>query len=152
MTVALEDIVRPFVVVDSRPPQPVAPLPVSDLGALAEASIAWGDTAEFVDPGPGIITSENQNDGVTRIIIPAQIPGSDILRDFEDEIEEAEEDDSEEVQPPVEYREIARTVVVVRVTNPQDAQQYVDVEDATDITFRGPEGRDIKLIFRTGGG
>jgi hypothetical protein len=45
------------------------------------------------------------------------------------------------------WTEIARAVRIVRVTNPDDDQQYVDVEIADAVTFCGPGGQTMTLVF-----
>jgi hypothetical protein len=45
------------------------------------------------------------------------------------------------------YNEISRTTNTVRVTNPTDAQDYVDVERITSITFAGPDGKNVKFVL-----
>jgi len=148
MAVHLEQLIRPFVTLDTHPPEPGAAPPVSDLGALPQAFIEWGAASDFFEADSGVITSEL----ISKIIIPpGSIPTGDILRDFEDSIEDQEDDEEEEVQPTLDYKEIARTTTVSRVTNPSDPAQYVDFEDAKDITFQGPDGKKIRLIFRQGG-
>lgn len=45
------------------------------------------------------------------------------------------------------WTEVARTTETVRVTNPEDAEQYVDVERITALWCQTPDGRTIMLRF-----
>lgn len=47
------------------------------------------------------------------------------------------------------YSEVSRAVKIVRVTNPDDESQYVDVERITSITFRGPDNIDVIFNLKT---
>lgn len=51
-----------------------------------------------------------------------------------------------------EWREVARTTTTVRVSNPEDADQYVDVERAESVTLLLPDGRRVGLILDNSGG
>ena len=53
--------------------------------------------------------------------------------------------DPNEEKPVLVYTEVVRVTDTVRVKNPQDAQQYVDVERIKSITFRGPDGVDRRF-------
>lgn len=54
------------------------------------------------------------------------------------------EDNGKDENPPKKgprlYKETSRDTVTKRVSNPQDANQYVDVEVITSISFQGPDG------------
>lgn len=43
------------------------------------------------------------------------------------------------------YSEVSRTTETVRVTNPQDSNQWVDVQRITSITFRGQDNVDVRF-------
>jgi hypothetical protein len=43
------------------------------------------------------------------------------------------------------YSEVSRVTETVRVTNPNDSNQYVDVARIRNITFRGPDGIDVRF-------
>ena len=63
------------------------------------------------------------------------------------------EDDEEEdpLQELREYTETERTTETVRVSNPDDAEQYVDVKRILTITFQGPNGGakgDIEIFHK----
>lgn len=45
------------------------------------------------------------------------------------------------------YEEVSRVTSVIRVENPNDSFQYVDVERIEEITFRGEDGNDYKFIL-----
>jgi hypothetical protein len=49
---------------------------------------------------------------------------------------------------PKVYTEVSRTTETVRVTNPSDANQYVDVARITSILFRGPDGKDVRFDLK----
>lgn len=51
-------------------------------------------------------------------------------------------------RPPRVYTEIERTTETVRVTNPSDSTQYVDVARITSILFRGPDGIDVRFDLK----
>ena len=60
-------------------------------------------------------------------------------------------DDGEPVVPtpsaPDVWVENNRTTSTVRVTNPEDEMQYVDVERIETICFQTPEG-EVQLVFK----
>jgi hypothetical protein len=137
-------LVTGFVVVDSAPVSLQQPKPPTVLEAVPPALLSWGAASDFLLPNgqlPGIISTIN--------IPPGDFLSKNfdsILRDFEDQVEDYEAEDV----PPLVYSEVSRTVSVVRVTNPEDAAQYVDVERIETITFRGPD-RDVKFILNHAG-
>lgn len=47
------------------------------------------------------------------------------------------------------YIEVSRTVSIVRIENPEDETQYVDVERTDAVTLAGPDGY-LTLIFNNG--
>jgi hypothetical protein len=50
------------------------------------------------------------------------------------------------------YTEVERTTETVRVRNPQDANQYVDVARIKSIRFRGPDGTVSRFDLKPPGG
>lgn len=46
---------------------------------------------------------------------------------------------------PRVYSEISRETETVRVRNPENAEQYVDVARIKSILFRGPDGRSVRF-------
>jgi hypothetical protein len=46
------------------------------------------------------------------------------------------------------YTEVNRTTETVRVTNPTDSSQYVDVQRIKSIVFRGPDGGDVRFDLK----
>jgi len=49
----------------------------------------------------------------------------------------------------IEWSEVNRTTVTVRITNPDDAEQFVDVERVDEIEFKEPKSGDtFKLLLR----
>jgi len=156
MAQQLERIVRPVVIVESRPVTRPALSPVTDLATLPPASITWGKPSDFLPiadrqlDGPLVFEWEDlANDpdwsGTTSggdTLTKAQIPPGDFLDRVRDSISDLEEPIAEETQDPaLVYTEIARAVTTVRVENPSDSSQYVDVERIERIVFRGPDGR-----------
>lgn len=109
-----ERVVRPSVIIESflkdRTPKPVE-IPEQ------EAEIRWGKASTFQWS-----STNPPNTGGGGITVR---PGDD-------------EDDEEIGSQTVEFEETARSIHVVRVSNPLDDQQYVDVERIDDITFRAP--------------
>ena len=62
-----------------------------------------------------------------------------------------DDDDEDPLQELIEYTETARTTETVRVSNPADAEQYVDVKRILTITFQGPNGGakgDIEIFHK----
>lgn len=55
-------------------------------------------------------------------------------------------DDEDENVELIEFPEIERTTETVRVSNPEDAEQYVDVERILTITFQAPNVGEKKEI------
>lgn len=81
-----------------------------------EAEIRWGKVSQFQ------WSVSHPDRSQTRTIIRF-VPG---------------DDEDEPVQELIEYRETERTTETVRVSNPEDEEQYVDVERIQTITFQGP--------------
>ena len=86
--------------------------------AEAEAEIRWGKASQFQ-------WSVSHPDRIINRTIIRVIPPDD-------------DDEEEELEETIEYTETDRTTETVRVSNPQDAEQYVDVERILTITFQGP--------------
>lgn len=84
-------------------------------GATGEAVHRWGRKANFTFTAPGTVT--------TQVIWPDGLPDID------------EPDDAARI-----FTETEREVDVVRVTNPSDSAQFVDVERITRISFLGEDG------------
>ncbi|KJS40353.1 MAG: hypothetical protein VR70_05780 [Rhodospirillaceae bacterium BRH_c57] len=55
-----------------------------------------------------------------------------------------EEDDDPPPAGPAVWTEIARTTSTVRVENPEDPEQYVDVERVETLLMRGPGGEQVE--------
>lgn len=124
-----------------RKRRPIVPDPPED----PSAQICWGRESDFqvLDPGaaPGLNVEWPEHDECN--------PNS-IFYDA---------DKCEEKEPPCdEYSEDWREYEVVRVTNPDDAEIYVDVERIKKMQFTGPpakspdgkdsgEKRKICLVF-----
>lgn len=56
-------------------------------------------------------------------------------------------DDQKEEDIVLVYNEVARETKTTRITNPDDATIWIDVEDATSITFDGPDGYLRQFVF-----
>jgi hypothetical protein len=117
---AVETIVRPFETLQGWPATRRAP-PEQDQG---EAYIEWSAK------------------------MPASVMSLDALIGNGGTIAEMEYEspDSETSEDPLEndfqeYSESGRVVQVVRVTNPEDPSNYVDVERIDRIFFNGPAGK-----------
>lgn len=132
--VQMERIVRPFVVIDSAPPPPPTPrrpLP----GEGDDAFISAGAPARFIRPEltePIISTT------------PIGFGGGGFVVTWPDD----EESKKPKQAPERIYQEIDRKVKKRRVENPEDAEQWVEVEDTTEIRFRAPAGGVVKFVFK----
>lgn len=93
---------------------------------LDEAEIIWGGPSET---GSATQTAEEDRRGF-RIVNPK--PEKDPAQD----------------KPVLVYSEVSRTTETVRVTNPQDSNQWVDVARIKSITFRGPDGIDRRFDLK----
>lgn len=141
----LTRLVNGFLVVESAPVSLAQPQTPTVLEELPPALLAWGAPSDFLLPTgqiPGLITS--------RVNIPRgnflSKNWDDSLEDFDEQVENYED---EEI-PPILYHEIAREVSVVRIENPEDPAQYVDVERIERIVFRGPD-RDVEFVLNHAG-
>lgn len=91
------------------------------VGAVGDAVLRWG--------APGVLQLSSNLRGfgrggaITTIIWP-----------------DDEEEPLDEEEQGLEFQEISRAVTVVRVENPEDSEQFVDVERIDKISFRGPDG------------
>ena len=59
---------------------------------------------------------------------------------FVDPPSDDDQDDDNPLDEGLVFTETAREVTVVRVSNPLDANNFVDVEVIDQISFRGPDG------------
>lgn len=121
----MERIVRPFLIVDSKPYDPppvVEPLP----GEGSDAYIAWGAPSRFISPQitQPVTSSTSFGGGGYRVEWP---------------------DDTKKNKSKVkrEYTETSRTVDTIRIENPEDKTQYVMVERIEEIEFRAPDGSTV---------
>lgn len=112
---AMEKIVRSFQDKITTPP-PARRTPVESDGDLA--ILTWGGEVD-IDLGSGGFTVTN----------PGSSQGPTDQRQRQKKI----------------YNEVSRTTNVVRVSNPNDAEDWVDVQRITSITFRGPDDIDIQF-------
>ncbi len=148
---AMESIVRPFLVVESAPLNRLAPDP--EPAVLPESSIAWGAGSRFILP-PGSFE-----------------PPPDTIGDWEDPISEEELEDAGGVPagtpitkvispiPETDFgddetrvlTEMARVTSVVRVENPEDPTQWVDVERIDVMMMQDSKGLLWRFQFRNPG-
>lgn len=62
----------------------------------------------------------------------------------------ADDNADDEEPPPLQYNEEARATETIRIENPEDSEQYVEVERITSIIFRGPDGRRHQFNLNPG--
>jgi hypothetical protein len=126
---AMEQIVRPFVTIDSSPPAP--PTPRKPLpGEGGEAFDSWGGPSRFSRP-----------DISDPIESPTRVGGGG----FKVEWPKDDKQDSERVRV---YSEIRRETEEVRVENPDDEDQYVMVERIKSIDFSTPDGWTARFVLK----
>jgi hypothetical protein len=120
--VALETIFRPWIPGD-RILAIRARRKAQEEDTTDDSLIRWGRPSEYGSPTQ---TKEESRSGV-RIVNsnPKKDPDAN--------------------KPPRVYTEIERETETVRVTNPSDATQYVDVQRIKSILFRGPDGIDVRF-------
>ena len=80
-------------------------------GASGDAVLRWGRPSNFV------ISAKNRTSNI--VSYPTQ--------------------PEEEEEEGLVYQEVERTTTTVRVENPDDSEQFVDVERIDRITFLGPD-------------
>lgn len=155
-SLSMENIVRPFVKIESRPLPIVTPPPVTDLEELPPAFIRWGSPSNFITP-----ESQLGNPYVTTII--TNINGEQVdltsieqqLQAFQNTVNRIQQTDSIfDWERAIEIPEVSREVTVVRVFNPEemnlpeeDRTSYVDVERIDRITFRMPTGGQWTFVL-----
>lgn len=145
-TAGLVRLARGFAVIESAPVSLAVPREPSDLEALPPALVSWGVASDFLIPnGQGVSAIGKIN-----------ASGGGLLDEwlksiYEEAVEEYEEGEGDAYEEPRVYAEVERTVTVVRVENPEDSEQYVDVERIETITFRGPDGQNVKFVLNHGG-
>jgi hypothetical protein len=128
-TRTFESAVRPFQTIDSAPPE-LPPVRRIRPGEDTEASICAGGPARFL--------RENLED-------PIQLPGTSTRIEVRWPSKDGGANDPEAII----YQEVSREVSVIRVENPDDAAQYVDVERIEQIDFTNLEtGRLVRFILR----
>lgn len=94
----------------------------------APATIRWGKSPKFTVRDP---------------VVPEQ-PYFEVIWPDKNEDDEDEPPDEVEIQ---NYTEFSRSVEVVRVENPDDPEQYVEVERIKSIIFAGPQGTYVRFIL-----
>jgi len=187
MTRYLEDIVRPFTILESKPVSRIVLDSVTNVATLPPATITWGGPSNFIVPDApvedpivaewGDLSADPNWSGAVggSTATVSQIPpgdfldryAGDILRPFDDALsgkpiweefglleEELgeEEVDEQALEKKVVLREIGRSTTTVRVENPSDSSQYVDVERINRIAFRDPNGFIYEFVLNNGGG
>jgi hypothetical protein len=93
-----------------------------------DSELIWGQPSEY---GNAAQTPEEDRRGF-RIVDPA--PKKDPTENTEKKTRV--------------YSEVNRVTETVRVTNPSDSAQYVDVQRIKNITFRGPDGVDVRFELK----
>lgn len=123
---AMEAFVRPFTVEKARRrlDRLVARRRVAGEGT--EASALWGKPSNFSIVEPPTKPSVNFQDNPPP--------------------EEGQENPDQE-QLTLTYTEVSRKTHTKRVTNPEDAEQYVDVEVIDEITFSGDDNILRKFVL-----
>lgn len=148
MAVAMEAITRPFVAIETRPQEAVQVAPPSDLEALPVAYAAWGARSEFITPEMQLdkpfIVEGLDSGGTFTARVEWLESGTSIFDDPPDD------DTPEPLVETVDWPEVSRTVSVVRIFNPEDGSQYVDVERIETITFRRDDGVLVRYILNHG--
>jgi hypothetical protein len=92
-----------------------------------DSELIWGQPSEY---GNDTQTPEEDRRGF-RIVNPAP-----------------KKDPEDTRQPTRVYNEVERTTDTVRVYNPTNNAQYVDVQRIKTITFRGPDGVDSRFVLK----
>ncbi|MHB2169971.1 hypothetical protein [Alsobacter sp. R-9] len=135
---SMESSVRPFLVVDAQTRQPInnrPPIPGED----GEAYIEWGKASNFVRPiVDPIVASPGEN-------LYDQLGGGGFRVKWPQERDE-DEDDSE--QPDIIMQEVSRQTETVKVYDPDDDTNYIEVKRITQIRFRHSQnGRIYRYHF-----
>ena len=109
-----------FIVGPSRfipPGLPTSPLPPRrrPAGASGDAVLRWGRPSDF----------QFASAAVRRVFVTQ--PAYDTLPEDDEQVE-------------LLFTEIARETTTVRIENPSDSSQFVDVEVIDRISFKGPDG------------
>jgi hypothetical protein len=99
-------------------------------GEESEASITWGQASDF--------TVEE--------LKPPELPKLRGIKVVNPDTGDVGEDPSAGLM--LTYNEVSRSTHVTRITNPEDDQQYVDVEVIDSITFqRSSDGAYIRFVL-----
>lgn len=90
----------------------------------AEAQLCWGGESDFSAEPPAVVYAKPP--------VPDNSDGGDGV----------------ESVSTITFTEVSRKVTKIRVENPSDAEQYVMVEDATEIIFRSDRDNILrKFVF-----
>lgn len=139
----LNPVVRNFQVVQTRMPDPPKARRLLPGEAGAEAFISWGKASDFFTDEPAEdpvedVTSDGYGGG--------GVGGGGNSHGSKSKPPKKKPQDK---QPGVTaWDEIDRQVRRGKVYNPDDADQWVEVEQITSMRFRGPGGRILKLNFK----
>lgn len=123
MTTSMEVIVRPWVRPSGRPSAAIPQRPPENIRD-EEAILRWGGESELTD--------------VNRLNKPHVVI-----------IDPDDQEEPEDVPIP-RYAEIDKIVEVVRVTNPQDAEDWVDVERRISSLLQTDIGTQFWIDWMTG--
>ena len=113
-----------------RPPQPVE-IPEQ------ESEIRWGKASQFQYDASEPDYSQATN--------------TTVINSSDDNDDENSEDDDGLREMLIEFPEVARETEEIRVSNPNDATMYVDIERIKTITFEAPptgERGDIRQFWK----
>ena len=96
---------------------------------------------------PPPISEENTE--ILRWGSPEAVPGETIGTLYQSgrRNEENNTNEEEKANPTVIYREVSRSTATVRVENPTDPEQYVDVVRINEITFQGSDNKNHRFIL-----
>jgi hypothetical protein len=136
---SMEQIVRPFITVDSAPreaDEPTPPLPGQE---GAEAFISWGQASNFffeqdAPPDDPVVSPPETPLGTPGTQVNVQPP-------------KKSEDPKKNETPEYRYTEVHRWVKKIKVTSATDKDIYVYIYVIVEQLFTGPKGEYVRFIF-----
>lgn len=140
-SLSMENIVRPFVKIESRPLQIVTPAPVTDLVELPPAFIQWGAPSNFITPASqtDIVVADEFGSSFAGYVNRIQQDGS--IFDYARELL------AEEISRETRVLRIYNPIELETIPNAEDRTQYLDVEVIDRITFRMPDGETLTYVL-----